>query len=93
MLAQDLAIDDLMHALKDKDFKAAREWVAKNRDADPHLLYRKIYDTLYDYIQPASIPELVLLLGQYQFQTSQVIDPEIQMAAFTVEVMGSIGFK
>jgi DNA polymerase III delta prime subunit len=76
----------LMAALKAKNFKAARQWIAENTD-NSDTVFRKIYDTLEVYIKPASIPEVVVLLGEYQYKHSLVADPQINLAALMVELM------
>jgi hypothetical protein len=39
------------------------------------------------YMKPNSIPQLVLLLGRYQYQSAFVADQEINTVAFLTEVM------
>ena len=48
-LADD-SIDDLIKFLKLKDFRKMRQWVADNMDSEPAAIFRKLYDTMYDYI-------------------------------------------
>ena len=43
-------MQDLISALKDKDWKKMRTWVVNNLDNDPQTLFRKIYDTLLDSV-------------------------------------------
>ena len=44
----DVAVDDLVKNLKQKNFSEVRKWVVTNLDNDPTVLLRRIYDTLYD---------------------------------------------
>ena len=39
-------IDDLIKALKDKDFSTMRKWVVNNSDIDQSRIFRSIYDNL-----------------------------------------------
>ena len=57
------SLNDLMIHLKEKNFKGMRQWVSNNIDSEPAAIYRKIYDNMNDYIDPQSIPQLVLILG------------------------------
>jgi hypothetical protein len=52
-----------------------------------------IYDGLYDHLEPSSIPEAVLLLSKYQYQSAFVVDQEINLVACLTEFMISLGFK
>ena len=89
----DVQIKDLIKSLKDKDFTSCRKWVTQNLDNDPTKIYRKIYDGLYDLLQPNSVPQLVLHLAKYQYQSAFVADHEINMIACLTEIMVDCEFK
>jgi DNA polymerase III delta prime subunit len=89
----DIQLKDLVKYLKEKDFTKTREWVVNNLNNDPNTIYRKIYDGMYDIVKPNYIPELVLTIAKYQYQTGFVADAEIQMIAFFIEVMANGEFK
>lgn len=80
-------LSDLIKTLKDKDFSAMRKWVVMNSDIDPARIFRKIYDGLSEYLQPASIPQAVVILGRYQYQSAFVADQEINLVACLTEIM------
>jgi len=80
-------LDDLIKSLKDKDFSTMRKWVANNSDVDPAVLYRKIYEGLYDYMKPHSIPQAVVTIAKYQYQSAFVADQEINFVACLTEIM------
>jgi DNA polymerase III delta prime subunit len=86
-------MNDLVTFLKEKDFKAVRKWVANNMDNDPAQVYRKIYDTLYEKIEPSTVPHLVLSVADYQYKSAFVADQEINMLAFMIEIMTQVQFK
>jgi len=89
-----LAVQPLVEALKGKNFKEVRQWVVENQDiADTAQIYRKLYDQMYDFLQPQSIPQLVLLLAEYQYKDSFVADHEINTTALMVEIMMKCQFK
>lgn len=87
-------IDELVSALKDKSFKDAKKWIVSNvMNRNHDTIYREIYDRMYDFVDPNSIPMLVLLIANYQFKSVAAPDVELQMAAFCIEVMQEIEFK
>jgi DNA polymerase III delta prime subunit len=83
----------LVNILKARNFKEMRVWVAENSDSDSAALFRKFYDTVYSHVKPDSIPELVILIGKYQYQAAFSADHEINMAAFLTETMMSVVFE
>jgi DNA polymerase III delta prime subunit len=89
----EVSLNDLMIHLKEKNFKAMRQWVANNIDSEPAAIYRKIYDNMSDYIEPSSIPQLVLILADYQYKNSFVADHELNTVACLTEIMAGVQFK
>lgn len=87
----DANMKDLLGALKDKDFKKMRSWVVNNLDNDSTVLFRKIYDTLLPEVK--QVPQLVLLLADYQYKAAFVADHEINLVACLTEVMASCEMK
>jgi DNA polymerase III delta prime subunit len=77
----------LVDLLKNKRFNDMRKWVAENLDTEPTAFFRKFYDLSSTYMKPNSIPQLILLLGRYQYQSAFVSDQEINTVAFLTEVM------
>jgi len=77
----------LVDLLKNKRFNDMRKWVGENLDTEPTAFFRKFYDMASTYMKPNSIPQLVLLLGRYQYQSAFVADQEINTVAFLTEVM------
>ena len=84
---------ELILHLKGKEFTKVRKWVVDNIDNDPTKIYRKIYDTLYDYLEPSTIPAAVILLGDYQYKSAFVADQEINLLACLTEIMTQCKFK
>ena len=89
----DVQVQELLKSLKDKDFSGARKWVTNNLDNDPVRIYRKIYDSMYDHIKPNSIPQIVLILAKYQYQSAFVADQEINLVACLTEIMVDCEFS
>ena len=94
ILAQigDVSIAEITKHLKNKDFGAIRKWVA-TADFDAATLYRKLYDNLYEVLQPQSIPQAVIILADYQYKQAFVADAEINTVACLTELMVSVEFK
>jgi DNA polymerase III delta prime subunit len=87
----DINTKDLITSLKDKDWKKMRQWVANNVDTDPQGIFRYIYDSLLPEIK--TIPQMVLLIADYQYKAAFVADQEINLTACLTEIMASIQFK
>jgi hypothetical protein len=89
----DNAINDLFAHLKDKDFKKMRAWVVNNIDTDAAAIFRAIYDRMSDKIESQSIPQLVLILADYQYKNAFVADHELNVVACLTEVMANVKFS
>ena len=70
-----------------------RKWVAQNIDSDPTSIMRQLYDHSNDIVKQSSIPQLVLLIGDYQYKSAFVADQEVNLVAFLTQVMADIEFK
>jgi len=90
----DKNINDLMSAMREKDFSAVRKWVVNNLDNDPSRFFRTVYDSLYDNLADAkSIAYAVVTLGDYQYKSAFVADQEINTLACLTEIMSQVKFK
>lgn len=83
---------DLFLYLKNKDFKKMRSWVVNNIDTDASAIFRGIYDKMYDCVSPQSIPQLVLILADYQYKQAFVSDQELNIVACMTEIMSNVEF-
>ena len=84
---------DLVKYLKDKDFKKMRHWVANNMDIDASTIFRNLYDNMTDTVANRSIPQLVLILADYQYKHAFVADHELNVVACMTEIMANVEFK
>ena len=89
----DVAVNELIKNLKEKNFSEVRKWVNSNMDNDITVLLRRIYDNLYESLVPTTIPAAVLVLAKYQYQAAFVADQEINMLACLTEIMVECEFK
>ena len=90
---KDKNYDDLFSHLKNKDFKKMRNWVVNNIDTDASAIFRAMYDRMSDKVAPQSIPQLVLILADYQYKNAFVADHELNVVACLTEVMSDVQFS
>jgi DNA polymerase III delta prime subunit len=83
----------LVKLMREKDFTEVRKWVAKQSDADTTTLFRELYDSAAQHIEANSIPQLVLILADYQYKAAFVADHELNIMAALTEIMGNCKFK
>jgi DNA polymerase III delta prime subunit len=88
----ELNLNQLISALRNKNFHDMRQWVSSNVDNDPTTIYRKIYDKLYEVLEKSSIPQAVLIIGDYQYKSAFVADQEVNLVACLVELMAECEF-
>jgi DNA polymerase III delta prime subunit len=80
-------IKEITKLIGEKNFTEIRKWVANNSDNDVNLVYREIYDNLYETLKKETIPQAVILLAKYQYQAAFCADQEINLLAFLTELM------
>ena len=85
----------LFKLLKDKDFTETRKWVATNSDGDATRVFRELYDASSNFliVEPASVPQLVLILADYQYKAAFVADHELNLMACLTEIMSECKFS
>ncbi len=83
----------LIRALKDKKFNEVRKWVAQHADNDSTKLFSDLYEKLSAVLQNESVPDLILILAQYQYQAAFAANQEINNMACLVEIMMRCSFK
>jgi DNA polymerase III delta prime subunit len=89
----DLQIKGLVKSMKGKDFGGVRKWVVENLDNDQSRVFRAVYDGLYENLESGSIPQAILILGDYQYKAAFVADAEINLTACMVQLMMECKFK
>ena len=91
--SNEFSIEKVVGHLRNKEFTNMKKWVAQNLDNEPQVIMGKIYDNLYNYFDPKSIPEAVLIISEYQYKSSFVVDQEVNIVAFMTELMMRCEFK
>ena len=89
----DVRFNELTQALKTKQYTTVKKWVSSNLDNEPSHIFRSIYDNLYQCLEPRTIPQAVLIIGKYQYQSAFVADQEINLLAALTEMMVECEFK
>ena len=89
----EINIKELMKFMKEKEFTNVRKWVVNNLDMDSVRLFRSIYDNLYTFVDPSSIPHVVCVLAEYQYKAAFSADQEINLLACLTEIMARAKFK
>ena len=89
----DVAVNDVVKNLKDKNFPEVRKWVNSNLDNDSNVLLRRVYDALTEFLDGPSIAAAVLIVAKYQYQSAFVADQEINLLAAMTEIMVECEFK
>ncbi len=89
----EIKFSQLTSSLKKGEFTTVKKWVSNNLDNEPSHIFRSIYDSLYAYLVPASIPQAVLIIAKFQYQSAFVADQEINLLAALTEIMVECEFK
>ena len=84
---------ELVKHMKEKNFTEVRKWVAKNGDSETINIFKQLYNTASENMESASIPQLVLILADYQYKAAFVADHELNLMAALTEVMAQCKMK
>jgi DNA polymerase III delta prime subunit len=86
-------VNELVSYISKKQYPNVRKWIVQNLDNDPNTILRKLYDSIYEHMKPKSIPEAVLIIAKYQYQSAFAADQEINLLAAMTEIMVNCEFK
>ena len=78
--------------IRERNFKELLNYVG-HLSADPQSFYSKLYDTAAKYVEPKSVPDFIVLLGKYSFESASIVDSRINVTAFGVEIMSNCSMK
>jgi len=90
---QDEKLKELTDMLKEKNFTGIRKWAGENLDIDSTVFFRRLYDAASGFLKPSSIPQLVLIIADYQYKAAFVADQEVNIVACLTELMVECEFK
>ena len=85
--------NQLITALKNKNFTEMRKWVGMNKDLAGERVFSYMFENAHTFMKDSSIPQLVLTTADYQFKNAFVADKEINITAYLTEVMAQCEFK
>lgn len=89
----DVNLQELLNALKNKEFVTVRKWIVANLDNDFNMIIHRIYEALYNVLVENTIPAAVLIIAKYQYQAAFAADQEINLLACLIEIMMECQFK
>lgn len=89
----DDSFKELVGYMKGKEFTNVRKWVGRNSDTDTSVLFRFFYDKASELMEPQSIPQMILILADYGYKSSFVVDQEINIMAAMTEIMSGCVWK
>jgi DNA polymerase III delta prime subunit len=79
---------EVVALMKDQNFTKIRQWAADHVSTnDDGLFYQDFYNNAKEYFKTPFIPQLVVLLAKYEYQSNFVFSKEINFVAFCVECM------
>lgn len=82
----DVNLKPLISILKEKDFKKMCQWVVDNEVDD--AFFRNLFDAVHEQVD--KVPQLVLLVNDYQYKSAFVADKELNTIACLTEFMATV---
>lgn len=82
-------LEFLQSGSKADSFKNIRQLLADNQIQDFNDLYKFLYDTIDDYAK-GHIAQVLLIISEYQYKDSFVVDKEINIMAMVVGILTEI---
>lgn len=89
----DESYKELYKLMKEKDWRGVRTWIGKNSDNDMGNLINKLDEDATSIFEPTSLPNLISILGEYDYKSAFVANKEINIMCALTEIMGSCQFK
>lgn len=83
---------DFFKYLKASDWSSIRQFVV-DLPIDPSDFYAVMFQDLEKYIDSSSIPEAVIAIAKYQYESAFVADVQIPLCALAIELMAECKFK
>lgn len=83
---------ELFQLLSSKNFTEVRKWAAQHSDVDPAVFFSKLYEIGSTLVSKQSVPQLVLILADYQYKQAFVANTEINLVAALTEIMAGCEF-
>ena len=90
---KDTNIRELYASMKSRSYDDVRKWVHDNSDQDQSSVFQAVFDSAEEFVEKKSIPELVVIIADYQYKAAFSANHEINLLAFLVETMMRVEFK
>lgn len=87
----DSDLSALAKSISEKDFTKCRKWVAENSDCG-FGQFMKIRDNLIPMLDKQSIPELFLILNEFDVNSASCTDMEVHLTACIVNLMFNLEY-
>lgn len=84
---------ELIGYMKNKDFTSCRKWVVQNLDLNTTDFFKKLYNELYTALKPNSVPQAIVIVGEYQYKSAFAADQEINTMAMVIQIMMDCEFN
>ena len=94
----DLNGDKFIEILKKKDMSKdgifeLNQWITDSINLIPdYKIYSKLWDIIYPHLKNSCYPKVILDFGEYMFRASHVVDYELNLRAFCVQLMMDVEF-
>jgi DNA polymerase III delta prime subunit len=79
-------VDEYFKLIREKDFNKTRKYIAQV-GVNAQLFYSQIYNVFMKYVKPDCVPDAIILLGKYSYEAAFVVDQQINLMAFSTELM------
>jgi|APGre2960657505_1045072.scaffolds.fasta_scaffold02892_9 DNA polymerase III delta prime subunit len=89
----DKDVAELFTTLAARDFNRLRKWISQHDDMNESVFYRMLSDQLPARLDPAHIPEGIIMLADYSYRVSFAADKSLNMLACLTEIMGGLQVK
>jgi replication factor C small subunit len=88
----DVQMKEVISLMKEKNFTELRKWVADTEIVEKDL-YDRFYQTSTKYLIPEAIPQLVMILAKYSYQSGFCLNKDINLMSCLTECMIDLKFK
>lgn len=88
--ANDDKIAEINSFIKGCQWDKMRKWVAESMDTEPALVRRALYESMDSCVTKPSKLCLTMILNEYDYKESFVVDKEINMVAMFTQMINSV---
>jgi DNA polymerase III delta prime subunit len=76
--------NNLVTEMKNKKFNSVRKLIS---DIEPDSFYSTFYEKLDELLEPACMPDVIMLLGQFAYESALSVAKEVSLAACCTVIM------